>query len=51
MKDLTPGSPPRPDGERSDREITRSAGWVVRLDANADELWRREFDAGDDGCA
>lgn len=33
-------------GSRSDREITRSAGWVVRLDAKADELWRREFDAG-----
>ena len=34
-------------GSRSDKEITRSAGWVVRLDAKADELWRREFDAGD----
>jgi hypothetical protein len=34
-------------GSRSDREITRSAGWVVRLDAKADELWRHEFDAGD----
>ena len=34
-------------GSRSDKEITRSSGWVVRLDAKADELWRREFDAGD----
>jgi hypothetical protein len=33
-------------GSRSDREITRSAGWIVRLDAKADELWRREYDAG-----
>jgi hypothetical protein len=34
-------------GSRSDKEITRSSGWVVRLDGKADELWRREFDAGD----
>ena len=34
-------------GSRSDREITRSSGWVVRLNAKADELWRHEFDAGD----
>lgn len=34
-------------GSRSDKEITRSAGWVVRLDPKADELWRHEFDAGD----
>ncbi len=34
-------------GSRSDKEITRSSGWVVRLDAKADELWRHEFDAGD----
>lgn len=33
-------------GSRSDKEITRSSGWVVRLNAKADELWRREFDAG-----
>jgi hypothetical protein len=33
-------------GSRSDKEVTRSTGWVVRLDAKADELWRREFDAG-----
>ena len=33
-------------GSRSDREITRSSGWVVRLDAKGDELWRREFDGG-----
>src|SRR6185503_11121756 len=25
-------------GSRSDKEITRSAGWVVRLDAKGDEL-------------
>lgn len=34
-------------GSRSDKDITRSVGWVVRLDAKADELWRHEFDAGD----
>jgi hypothetical protein len=33
-------------GSRSDREITRSSGWVVRLDAKGDELWRKEFDGG-----
>jgi len=33
-------------GSRSDREITRSSGWVVRLDAKGDELWRREYDGG-----
>src|SRR5581483_6008260 len=33
-------------GSRSDKEITRSTGWVVRLDAKGEELWRREFDAG-----
>jgi hypothetical protein len=33
-------------GSRSDKEITRSLGWVVRLSAKADELWRHEFDAG-----
>lgn len=33
-------------GSRSDKEITRSSGWVVRLNAKADELWRREFDGG-----
>ncbi|MCW5773989.1 MAG: hypothetical protein KIT16_20265, partial [Rhodospirillaceae bacterium] len=33
-------------GSRSDKEITRSTGWVVRLDAKGDEAWRREFDAG-----
>jgi hypothetical protein len=33
-------------GSRSDKDITRSSGWVVRLDAKADELWRREFDGG-----
>jgi len=33
-------------GSRSDREITRSSGWVVRLDGKADELWRREYDSG-----
>ncbi len=34
-------------GSRTDREITRSSGWVVRLNAKADELWRHEFDGGD----
>jgi hypothetical protein len=34
-------------GSRSDKQITRSSGWVVRLDSKADELWRHEFDAGD----
>jgi len=34
-------------GSRSDKEITRSAGWVVRLDAKGDELWRHDFDGGD----
>ena len=33
-------------GSRSDKEITRSSGWVVRLNAKADELWRHEFDGG-----
>jgi len=34
-------------GSRSDKEITRSSGWVVRLNVKADELWRHEFDGGD----
>lgn len=33
-------------GSRSDREVTRSSGWLVRLDSKGDELWRHEFDGG-----
>jgi hypothetical protein len=33
-------------GSRSDKDITRSAGWLLRLDAKSEQLWRHEFDGG-----
>jgi hypothetical protein len=33
-------------GSRTDRAITRSSGWAVRLDEKGDELWRRDYDRG-----
>src|SRR5262249_44681925 len=38
-------------GSRSDKEITRSSGWGVRLDDKAGERWRKGFDGGKPGGA
>ncbi len=39
-------------GSQSDRDVSRSTGWLIRLDPEGKDMWRRDFDGGKtDGTA